>query len=157
MDRTWTVRAAACNAAGSVNDAVALKLVQRALRDQEPAVRLAAARAVIARTTPSNPDAVKVALGVTHLACTGHKGGALEALCLQAAEILAGARRPAGQKTLARLAQKGRAAQTRIAALRMAIRALPPRETGLTLLTVLPDEAAQVTVAAAAALYKQVK
>jgi HEAT repeat protein len=156
VDRTWTVRAAACNAAGSVQDAVALKLVQRALRDQEPAVRLAAARAVIARSTPSNPDAVKVALGVTNLACTGDKGGAMEALCLQAAEILAGARRPVGQKTLARLALKGREAQTRIAALRMAIRALPQRATGLTL-KVLPDKMAQVTVAAAVTLYKQVK
>jgi HEAT repeat protein len=150
VDKKWSVRAAACNAASTIKQhTVALKLVRRALRDPEPRVRAAAARAVLAqgdKTAAARVGGLLVGLG-----CKS-SDTELEAVCIQGAEVLLRAGDRSGLKHLEQLALKAKTAPHRREALRIAL-------TGGALLElavdVLPDPDADTAVAAAVQIYKK--
>jgi len=121
VDKSWTVRAAGCNSAGSVQDRVALSLLQRALRDSEPRVRLAAARATYHQ---GNKQAAALAANSLHsLFCQvpTKAGNEDSPLCQQAASLWARAGEPKGLDTLKRLSLQGAAPGIRSTALGLAL------------------------------------
>ncbi len=152
VDRRWPVRAAACNAASSLKDTVAPQLLEKALRDPEPRVRLTAARAVLAHG--QREQAIRVATSIKQLACPGKPDAQRAELCERAAEILALSGEGDGVPTLSGLVSRAPTAETRLSALRLALGI--GRDRGLAL-TAIADTDPTVAIAAAAWLYKRTK
>ena len=150
VDKKWTVRAAACNAVSTIKqNSVALKLARRALRDPEPLVRAAAARAVLSqgdKTAAARVGGLLIGLG-----CKSSDGD-METVCIQGAEVLLRTGDRSALKHLERLALKAKKAAHRREALRIAL-------TGGSLLElaadVLPDPDPDVAIAAAVLIYKK--
>jgi len=150
VDGSWTVRAAACNAAASLGGkhAVARKLVaDRALRDPEPRVRAAGARAVLALGDES--AAGRTAALLQALSCSA-RGKEMEALCLQAAEVLLRSGNRSGLHELERLTRGAREPAHRAEALRIALTGGGLLETAA---DALADPEPTVAVAAATDIY----
>lgn len=153
VDKRWTLRAAAVNTASSVDDRVALRLVRPALRDPQPAVRMAAARA-LATHHAGRAKALRVAASLLQLGCRTKKDErpALADLCLQSAELLGryGDRR--GMRRLHQLARSAPSWQRRARALEIALR---QRHAGRLALAALGDEEPRVALVAALHLYRE--
>jgi HEAT repeat protein len=145
VDRRWTVRVAACNAATAVGQRVARALTLPALRDPEPRVRVAAARAL----HQQRPAEASRTLRSLHALTCGPRGPA--SVCLQAAELLLALGDGQGRRTLIRLARRAQQAPRRVQALRAALRAGVPRRLAV---EALADPSPQVVLAAAAWLYR---
>lgn len=151
VSRQWTLRVAGCNAAGSVKDRVALRLVARVLKDPEPAVRIAAARAVFAH---NRQEVGLITVRSLHSLACGAKDEQMESLCLQAAELLTRAGKSSGRASLARLSHRGKTPTLRISALRSALALGAHLSVAL---KALPDKDPKVRVAAAIQIYKRAK
>jgi len=151
VDKQWTVRAAGCNAGASLaGHRVARKLIaDTALRDPEPRVRIAAARAVLA--LGDRGAAARTAALLQGLACRADTQP-MESLCLQAAEVLLRGGNRVGLRELERLAHRGKVPHHRQEALRLAL-------TGGGLLRLaldaLADADPKVAVAAAVEVYRR--
>lgn len=144
VDRRAALRAAGCNAASSVKSRVAARLVKRALRDPQPEVRMAAARAMISHG--KKDSAVRTALALQRETC-GAVTPDQQRLCLQAAELLAGAGHPTGMRLLGQLISKGLEPQLRLQALTIALQRGGDQQVAL---DALRDRAPMVPLAAAA-------
>lgn len=171
--RKWETRAAACNAASRVKQA---ELVREALRDPEPRVRAAAARALLASGARSAErgmrPVVKAAVALHNLACPADTlvaatssqpasapasrpaGSPATALCVQAAELMALAAQPQGLATLLRLVQPPHPRGVRLQALELALRHRKSYDLALSLLA---DKDGRVAVAAAIWLFAELK
>ncbi len=145
-----STRAAACNAASQVKDAVAIQLVAKGLKDPEPLVRLAAGRALVAHRR--EPQVLDAARSLHRLACATDKKK-LPSLCLQAAELWALLGQAEGRATLAALARSGPSGLRR-RALAVSLRHDASEERALTAFT---DPDPRVAIAAAIWLYGQLK
>lgn len=153
VHRRWPIRVAACNAAASLGNKhpVARKLVaERALKDPEPRVRIAGARAVLALGDES--DAARTAALLQGLACGSSEK--MESICLQAAEVLLRSGNRAGLRVLERLTRQAKRPADRREALRIAL-------TGGALLELavdaIPDPDPTLAVAAATEIYVRVE
>jgi len=147
VDRDWTLRAAAVNTASQVDDKVAWQLVVKALRDRQPAVRLAAARTLLAHGLDSSAT-LAAARRVLALSC-----GRKPSLCIQAAEIVGRQGSAAGPRRLRSLARSAKRWRHRRAALEAAQR----REWGTPQISIarLADAEPRVALAAASYLYRR--
>jgi HEAT repeat protein len=155
VDRRATLRVAACVTAASLRDRVGVELALRALRDVEPRVRLAAARAVLSRRSLDRAPAIAAATAIERLSCRGEPSAiSVEAteLCMQAAEVLV----RAGQAStiLPRLARSARAPELRISALRIALAEAPDLRLAV---DALADPDGRVVLAAATWLYRRLR
>jgi HEAT repeat protein len=155
VDRRWTLRVAACVTAASLGDPVAVELAVRALRDREPRVRLAAARAVLARRKLDPRRAIDAARAIERVSCRGDLGRlTAEAgdLCLQAAELLSRAGEPTA--LLSRIARAASSPELRSSALRAALVEGADRKLAV---DALSDGDGRVVIAAASWLYRQLR
>jgi len=119
VDRRWTVRLAALRTAGSVKDRAVLVLARRALDDDEPMVRMAAAEAVFAHA--DRTSAVRTALDLRKVACSEPPRPRMEHLCLRASTLLNRAGGGAGLPSLLKLSREALSSVTRSAALQAAL------------------------------------
>ena len=128
VDKRWTARVAACTTVSVLHDRVGLQLIEKALRDPEPRVRLAAARALLAGRPDLREPAVRTTLSVQHLSC-GKPGRppALAELCVDASDLLVRAGHGAGMEMLKQLARRGATPELRLSALRAALLLAPNR------------------------------
>jgi HEAT repeat protein len=148
VHRSPATRIAAINAASSVADRVARRLVRRALRDPQPPVRLAAARALF-QTDPA--AALRVAKSVHEL--TGTQPG-MAALRIEAAELLTRSGDLSGRQTLEHLAGRAKAPADRQSALRAALRHTSAKQLAL---AALADPDPRVALVAATWLYRTLR
>ncbi len=146
-----TDRAAACNAASQIKDAVAADQAKKALGDADALVRLAAGRALAAHKRGA--EALEMSRALHGKACPAGKAASTD-LCLQAAELLALLGQPAGAVTLTRLAREAAGAPLRRRALSVALRHRSSRDLAL---AAMADDDARVAVAGAVWLYGQLK
>lgn len=155
VDRRWTLRAAACNTAGSVKDSVAHDLVLKGLEDPEPSVRLAAARAVFAHRGQGSQPALQTAASVSQLACPGKDPSlAMTSLCVQSAELLLRAGNARGRSLLHELARRASVPSLRLEALRAALTFDGERAVAV---EAMADPDGKVALAAAAWIYRRLR
>jgi HEAT repeat protein len=143
----WTVRAAALNTASGLG-ARALELARRGLKDQEPSVRMTAARAVAA--LGEKGAALATARALRSLACTA--GSKLSGLCFESTELLAREGDPGARGELVRLVKDSPDAAVRLEALQVSL-ALSLAPQRLLALEALDDRDPGVLLAAAVWLY----
>jgi HEAT repeat protein len=124
VDKRWTIRVVALNTASMLEDRVAWDLAKRALRDAEPAVRLAAVRLFIAhgKDKAAVADSQRVLRSTFALLCPKDPVASKDIpRCIESAELLARRKDDGGRKTLAALAQKAKKWGHRAQALRLAL------------------------------------
>ncbi|MCC6749432.1 MAG: HEAT repeat domain-containing protein [Deltaproteobacteria bacterium] len=123
-DALATVRLAALAAASTVDHPRVLELVATRLRDPDPEVRAAAARALLSRKGDA-AAARNVARNLKGLACgrgaTSADAFRAPGLCLQAAELLLRAEDNDGLQLLSDLARRARLGRDRLQALELAL------------------------------------
>ncbi len=146
-------RVAACNAAVTLEDRVAGQLTARGLKDADPAVKMAAARA--ARAHGDVTAAVRAARAVLAASCSKKAAGESDGpRCLSAAELLAQEKVREGSRELKRLATAATEPALRLQALNANLRLAPEHDLAV---TAVGDKDPRVSVAAAAWLYKKYK
>ncbi len=151
VDRNASVRAAGCNAASSIKDRVAPRLVRKSLLDLNPEVRMAAARAMLAHG--KRQRAVAAARTLSDQACAA-TNQAQQLQCLQAAELLARAKHPSGVTLLGRLRAMGTTVPLKLQALTIALRHGGDQNMAI---SALSDKDPQVTMAAAVWIVRQTR
>jgi HEAT repeat protein len=126
VDKHWTMRVAACTTVSMLHDRVGLQLVEKATRDPEPRVRLAAARTLLAGRPDLREPAVRTALSVQQLSCAkAARTAGLGDLCVDASDLLVRAGNGSGMEMLKDLTRHGATAELRLSALRSALMLAP--------------------------------